>query len=103
MFIKSSINALDTWDAIVSSLAAANVLIFKCFSAFVVAFLLKILPIKDIKPVAAPLTPQAKAKGAPTPEASNTAPTPSAPIVIVIKPLSIILTTFAILKYFLLK
>ena len=86
----------------VSSLAAAKVLIFKCFSAFVVAFFENILPIKDIAPVTAPLIPKATARGAPAPVASKTAPAPSAPIVIVIKVLSTILTTFAIRKYFLL-
>ena len=54
-------------------------------------------------PVTTPLIPKAKAKGAPTPVDSETALVPSAPIVIVINVLSIILTTFAILKYFLLK
>ena len=86
----------------VSSLAAAKVLIFKCFSALVVAFFEKILPIKDMAPVTTPLIPKAKAKGAPTPVANKTAPVPSAPIVIVINALSTILTASAIRKYFLL-
>ena len=55
LFIKLSIKAFDIWDAMVSSLAAAKVLIFKCFSAFVVAFFEKILPIKDMAPVTTPL------------------------------------------------
>ena len=63
LLIKLSIKALDICDAMVSSLAAAKVLIFKCFSALVVAFLLKILPIKDMAPVTTPLIPKAKAKG----------------------------------------
>ena len=86
----------------VSSFAAARVLIFKCFSALVVAFFEKILPIKDMAPVITPLIPKAKAKGAPTPVDNKTAPVPSAPIVVIIKALSTILTIFAILKYFLL-
>ena len=53
-------------------------------------------------PVTTPLIPKAKAKGAPIPVDSKTAPAPSAQIVIVIKVLSAILTIFAILKYFLL-
>ena len=85
-----------------SSLAVARVLIFKCFSALVVALFEKILPINDTTPVTTPLIPKAKAKGAPTPVDNKTAPAPSAPIVMVINALSIVLTTFAILKYFLL-
>ena len=102
LLIKLSIKAFDIWDAMVSSLAAAKVLIFKCFSALVVAFLLKILPIKDMAPVTTPLIPNAKAKGAPTPVPNKAADVPSAPIVIIINALSTILTVFAIRKYFLL-
>ena len=98
--IKLSIIALDICEAIVSNLADAKVLIFKCFSALVVVFFEKKLPINEMAPVTAPLIPKAKAKGAPTPVPSKTAPAPSAQIVIVIKVLSAILTIFAILKYF---
>ena len=76
-----------------SSLAVARVLIFKCFSALVVAFFEKILPINEMAPVTTPLIPKAKAKGAPTPVDNKTALVPSAPIVIVINALSIVLTT----------
>ena len=97
-----SIIALDICDAIVSNLALAVVLIFKCFSALRVALVTAILPNSDIAPVAAPLIPNPKAIGAPTPVANNTAPAPSAQIVIPIKTLSIVLTILATRKYFLL-
>ena len=68
--IKSSIKALDICDAIVSSLVIALSLIFKCFPAFVAAFALTKLPIKDIPPVIAPPTSNATPRGAPAPVAS---------------------------------
>ena len=97
-----SIIALDISDAIVSNLALAAILIFKCFSALSVVFLTAILPNSDIAPVAAPLIPNPKVIGAPIPVANNKAPAPSAQIVIPIKTLSILLTILATRKYFLL-
>ena len=72
------------------------------FSALRVALVTARLPNSDISPVAAPLIPNPKAIGAPTPVANNTAPAPSAQIVIPIKTLSIVLTILATRKYFLL-
>ena len=89
--IKLSIIAFDICEAIVSNLAAARVLIFKCFSALIVVFLPSILPIIEIPPVAAPLIPKPKAIGAPTPVDNKTAPAASARTVIPIKTLSVIL------------
>ena len=95
-----SIIALDICEAIVSNLELAATLIFKCFSALIVVFFTAILPNSEIAPVAAPLIRNPKAIGDPTPVANNTAPAPSAQIVIPIKTLSILLTILATLKYF---
>ena len=98
-----SIIVLNICEAIVSNLALAAILIFKCFSALSVVFLTAILPNNEIAPVATPLIPRPKAIGAAIPIANYTAPAPSAQIVIPIKTLSILLTILATLKYFLLK
>ena len=83
-------------------MALAATLIFKSFSALIIVFFTAILPNSEIAPVAAPLIPNPKAMCDPTPVANNTAPAPSAQIVIPIKTLSILLTILATLKYFLL-
>ena len=63
--IKSSVNALDTCEAIVSNFALANVFIFKCFSALIVVFLTTILPNNEKAPATAPPIPNPNAAGEP--------------------------------------
>ena len=82
-------------QAIVSNLALANILIFKCFSALIVVFLTATLPNNEIAPVATPLIPNPKAIGEPTPVANKTAPAASAQTVTPIKTLSTTLTYLA--------
>ena len=84
---------------IVSNLALANILIFKCFFALIVVFLTAILANNE---VATPLIPSPKAIAAATTVANNTAPAPSAQTVIPIKTLSTTLSYLATRKYFLL-
>ena len=76
--MKSSVNALDTCEAIVSNFALANVFIFKCFSALIVVFLTTILPNNKKAPAAAPPIPNASAAGEPMPLVNKTAAATSA-------------------------
>ena len=99
--IKSSIRAFETCVVIVSSLEIAKVLILRCFAAFILVLVETKLPISEMAPVTAPLTERAKPTGAPTPVANNAAPVACTPIVIDIKPLSIILIILETREYFL--
>ena len=98
--MKSSVNALDTCEAIVSNFALANVFIFKCFSAQIVVFLTTILPNNENAPTAAPSIPNANAAGEPTPLANKTAAATSVQTVPPIKILSKALTYLATRKFF---
>ena len=72
--ILLSISASDICEAIVSSLALANMLIFKCFSALIVVCFTTILPNNEINPVAAAPISKPITTGVDTTVANNAAP-----------------------------
>ena len=98
---KSSVNALDTCEAIISNFELANVFIFKCFSPLIVVFLTTILPINENAPATIPPIPNPNATGEPTQLDIKTAAATSVQTVAPIKTLSTIPTYLAARKYFL--
>ena len=97
-----SLKALETCEAMVSSFAEAIVLIFSCFSALDVDFLMLYLPIILRNPVKRATPSIAMTVGAAITVDNKPIPPTPPPKVIAIKTVSTLSTILATLKYFLL-